>query len=993
MDDILQTPHYQYSSTDYGSLMTFRIRRILMVCSRYDEFILKEDGMIENEIYREYVDLGLSSPPKFIWANNSADAARMIREDKDIDMVICMYNAADRGIFHLAVKAKEDGIKVPFILLTNFSKETQKRLSAEDMSGIDYRFTWHGSADLILAIVKLIEDSQNAEHDMLQVGVQAIILVEDSVRFYSTYLPALYKIILRQSKEFFKDSLNDWQLKQRKRSRPKILFATNLKDAEALYQKFNGNILGVITDVDFAREPGGEEVEGLGLDFAREVLSSDDRMPVLVQSSREEVEAIANGMGARFLKKYSKTLILQLTDYIIEELCYGDFIFRDNEGNEIGRAGSLKEFEQVLNTIPDDIFLRYTSRNMLSKWFFARGFFDLASTFKKFRRSQFESTQANRQNILNHLHDFLSLTGRGIVAEFDPESYARYIWFARLGNGSLGGKARGLAFLGSIIQQHDLTRKYEDVKISIPRTVVVTTEYFDQFIVENGLQYVIDTETTDEEVLSEFVSSRLPNKLLNELEAYLKTVRAPLAIRSSSKLEDSTYQPFAGVYSTYMIPLVENKDQMLRMLGKAIKSIYASVFFKGSRNYIQTTGNLLSEEKMAVVIQTICGSTHDGFYYPMMSGVARSENFYPIDSEKMEDGVVNVAFGLGKMVVDGGNCLRFVPTRPKKILQLSEPKLALRDTQKEMYGLDLRPGSFKTSVDDSINLVKMPVGQALEHYAFPELVASTFSSANNRLMPGINGDGARIVSFDAILRYSTIPLAKMLKEIMEICKQALMSEVEIEFAVDPVDINGERTYQMKLLQVRPAGEYGNNTQDVAETMASITKPVVCTDKALGCGCIRDMKYLVLVDPEKFNSSNTVAMASAIERINASIHAEGAGYALIGPGRWGSSDPWLGIPVAWSNISEARVIVEYSIPGFQIEPSQGTHFFQNLTSLGVGYLTADTVNNPESIDFDALRAFEDVSENYPECGDLVKIYLLPEDFTAVIDRSTGKAVMG
>ena len=982
----------ELKTTDYASLLKFRIRKILMICSNYDAFILEEDGQIETQIYREYIDLNLSNPPRFVWSKTSAEAEGIIGHNDDIDMVICMYNAGDKDVFSFAGKLKEKRPDIPFVLLTHFSKEIYKNISMHDTSSVDYVFSWHGNTELIVAIIKLFEDLANADDDILKVGVQAILLVEDSVRYYSTYLPELYKLVLKQSAEFLKDTFNEQHRKVRKRSRPKILLATNYEDAMKMYQKYKHNLLGVISDVGFVLHkgdsPDSEKLDA-GIDLVRTIKADDPNMPVLLQSSQDTVADIARSLGVGFLRKYSKTLMLQLTEYIRDEFGFGDFVFRDASRVEYGRAANLRELENIINDIPDNVLLYNTSRDKLSKWFFSRGLFTLAQSFKAVQDSHFSSIKDLREYVIQQIHDYHVLTGRGIIAHFDKDTYEQYIWFARMGDGSLGGKARGLAFLNSLVQKYGLSKKYSNVKISIPRTVVVATDYFNQFIIENDLQYVIDSDISDDEILSDFVASRLPAALIEELKVFIGTVSSPLAVRSSSKLEDSNYQPFAGVYSTYMIPLIENRGQMQRMLEKAIKSVYASVFFNGSRAYLQTTGNLLSEEQMAVVIQSICGTQHGGYYYPMLSGVARSVNFYPIGGEKPQDGIVNLAFGLGKTVVEGGNTLRFSPKYPRKILQLSDPKLALRDTQKMMYALDLRPGAFKISRNDSINLVHKPVSEMLETFTYPETVASTYRISDNRIVPGVTEQGTRIISFDAILKYGKFPLAQILKDLMEICRNELMSDVEIEFAADIIpDSNGNECV-LKILQVRPISEFtSDSSQDMGTVRAEMTKCIVSSDKALGCGMIEGMKHIVYVPAERFDSAHTRDIARELSEINARMRAAGQNYLLIGPGRWGSSDPWLGIPVMWSDISEARMIVECAIPGFRIEPSQGTHFFQNITSLGVGYLNIDTVINPESLDTEALSSLP-----VEEMTDYVTVYGTPSDIIAYIDRNTSEAVAG
>ena len=982
----------ELKGTDYKSLIKFRVRKILMICSYYDAYILEEDGQIESQIYREYIDLNLSNPPQFVWVQTSAQAREMLNTVVGIDMVMCLYNVGDKEIFSLASELKQEGRSLPFVLLTHFSKEVYRRLALQDTSGIDYMFTWHGNADLIVAIIKLFEDIKNADNDILEVGVQAILLVEDSVRYYSTYLPELYKMLIKQSAEFLKETLNIQQKKLRKRSRPKILLATNLDDAMALYSKYKDNLLGVISDVGFTVHKGDkaeDEKLDAGIDLVKHIREDNPTMPILLQTSQDSISVEAEQLGVGFLRKYSKTLMLQLSDYIRDEFGFGDFVFRDANRREYGSASNLKELEYMMRNVPDDVLLYNTSKDMFSKWFLARGLFTLGAKFKDAKLTHFETVDAMRDYISQQIHDFHALMGRGVIAHFDTEAYGRHIWFARMGEGSLGGKARGLAFLNSMVYKHKLADKYENVKISIPRTVVIATDYFDQFILENDLQYVIDSDVTDEEILSEFVAARLPEKLVEQLREYVKTARSPFAVRSSSKLEDSSYQPFAGVYSTYMVPLVENKDQMLRMLGKAIKSVYASVFYAGSRTYIQTTGNLLSEEKMAVVVQSICGSEHDGLYYPMMSGVARSVNFYPIGNEKPEDGIVNLAFGLGKTVVDGGNTLRFSPKFPKKILQLSDPKLALRDTQKQLFALDMRAGSFKISRNEGVNLANPKVAEVLPSFPHPELVASTFSLENNRMVPGISATGPRIISFDSILKYGRYPVAQILTDVMQICREAMMCDIEIEFAADIKNRKNGQELVIKLLQVRPVAEFGDEKgMSIEKAEEMIANKLVTSTKALGSGFFDGMTHIISVPSKTFDSSRTREMAAEIAELNNKLKEEGASYLLVGPGRWGSSDPWLGIPVVWSDISEAKMIVETAIPGYRIEPSQGTHFFQNITSLGVGYLTIDTVYGDGTVDEEAFAGLECIHD-----GQFVKLYKAPEGLSGFIDRQSNKSIIG
>ena len=975
-----------FRNTHFSSLIKFRINRILMICSNYDAFIMEEDGKIESQVYKEYVGLNMSNPPTFVWVESAAAARQTLENEPDIDMIICMYNEIDKDIFPLAADLKAEGKQIPFVLLMHYSKQIRKKVMSQTDSGVDFVFSWHGNADLILAIIKLFEDKRNADYDILETGVQAIMLVEDSIRYYSTYLPELYKLILKQSNEFLKETLNEDQQKNRKRSRPKILLATCYDEAYATYEKYRNHFLGIISDVGMVvhkGDPPKTEKLDAGIDLVHHIRQDDPMMPILLQSSQVSVADVAKRLNVGFLKKYSRTLFLQLSDYIKEEFGFGDFVFRDGKGVVYGRAANLQELEEVIKHVPDNILVSNTSKNMFSKWFFARGLFTLAN---KFRLEHHDDASEAREFLIKEVQAYHKAMGRGIIAEFSNGNYDRYISFARMGDGSLGGKARGLAFLNRLIEKHSLTDRYDNISISIPRSIVISTEYFDEFILENGLQYVIDSELSDDEILSEFVASRLPEGLISGLKTYLKTVDTPLAVRSSSKLEDSNYQPFAGVYSTYMIPHVDNKDMMLRILDKAIKSVYASVFYNGSRTYIQTTGNLQSEEKMAVVIQNICGSEHNGLYYPLISGVGRSVNFYPIGGERMEDGIVNVVFGLGKSVVEGGKTLRFSPEFPKKILQLSQPYLAMRDSQKMMFALDLRPGAFKISRNEGVNLAHIPVTEVIPDYANSNLVFSTYSAVDSRIVPGVEESGARIVSFDAILKYGKYPLAKALSEIMDICRKELLCEVEIEFAAD-VAPSGKLS--LKLLQVRPISSYSTEQEvNFDELKASLGTLFLESGKALGNGFVNDVSHIVYIAPDKFNSLSTREIAAELAEINNTFKSRNEGYILIGPGRWGSSDPNLGIPVIWSDISEAKMIVEYSMPGFQVEPSQGTHFFQNITSLGVGYLSIDTVAGDGNVDFDALGELD--SEQTMKYAVVLHT---EEPITAYIERNTNRALAG
>ena len=909
------------------TLMAKRIRRILLVCNNYDNFSLEEDGRLDMRISREYSELNLSGPPVFERVSTTREALRRAEAGDRWDLVITMYNVGEVDVFDFAVRMKVLSPETPVVLLTSFSREVWRQLESRDRSCMDYIFNWNGSTDLIIAIIKLLEDSMNAPSDILEGGVQAILLVEDSVRYYSTYLPLLYKLVLQQNSDSILDAVNEDQQIFRKRARPKILMATNYDDAVALYQKYKENLLGVISDIGFVLhrydKPANEKLDA-GVDLCRLIRKEIPKMPILMQSSQESMRSVAESIGAGFLMKRSKTLTHELGEYIGREFGFGDFVVTNARGRETARAHNLQGAEQIIATIPEPQLTKMRSKNYVSRWLLARGIFKEGNALKN---GQFNDTEDFRAKAVAAIHSYRIAQNLGVVARFDPATFNDTVWFSRFGEGSMGGKARGLAFLNQILQKHKLYHKWEDVHVMVPRTLVIATEYFDRFILENGLQYVINSDIQDSEILSEFVSSNLPMELTEALRSFIRVVRTPLAVRSSSKLEDSYYQPFAGVYSTYMIPAVENEDQQLRLLSKAIKSVYASVYFAPSRGYITATGNVISEEKMAIIIQEICGSEQDGCFFPTISGVGRSVNFYPIGHERAEEGIAKIAYGLGKAVVDGEQVLRFSPEYPRHVLQTSTPELAMRDTQQVMYALDLQPERFKTSLDDAVNLCRIPITECGRFPSFSKVV-STYDYQNQRMVDSPIPEGPKFVSFAHILRYGTFPLAPIVKELLEVCTAEMKSSVEIEFAAEP------STGLFNALQIRPISSDSLKSEVDWRTIDT-EGAFVNSSSALGTGWIEGIKDIIYLKADVFDKMKTQEMAAELRELNARMRTEGRQYILIGYGRWGSSIPTLGVPVVWSDISETKVLVECSLPDFRVDPSQGTHFFQNLTSFNAG----------------------------------------------------------
>ncbi|MBR5808241.1 MAG: phosphoenolpyruvate synthase [Alistipes sp.] len=972
---------------DYGSLMSARIRRILLVCDSYDSYALEEDGRIEARIQREYIELNLSNPPAISRVETPTEALALVESGEKFDLVMTMYNVGNIDVFSFAEQMKVLQPTTPIVLLTNTTKEIHRRISENRTTAIDKIFCWNNSTDLIIAIIKLLEDSLNADHDILEVGVQAILLVEDSIRYYSTYLPALYKLVLQQNIASVRDALNENQQIMRKRARPKILMATNYDDAVALYERYKQNLLGVISDIGFVLhkndDPCMEKLDA-GIDLCNLIRDDNPEMPFLMQSSQASMRSVAEELGVGFIVKNSKTLLLELSEYISRACAFGDFVLTDPFSHEeVARAHDLYGLERLLHTVSDEILYRVVSTTYLSKWLFARGIFSLGNSFRALTMNEFSDLAEVRAFLTDSIRDYRIKQGLGVVARFSTETYNDAIWFSKLGNGSLGGKARGLAFMNHILQKYNLYNKWEGVRVLVPRTFVITTEYFDRFIIENGLQYVINADVSDAEILSEFVASILPQDLMDALRVFIRHVRKPLAIRSSSKLEDSYYQPFAGIYSTYMIPHTENEDQELRLLSKAIKSVYASVYFASSRAYIAATANVISEEKMAIVIEEVCGSEDQGYYFPTLSGVARSLNYYPIGYERAEDGIAKVAFGLGKAVVDGEQVLRFSPKYPQNILQTSVPALAMRDTQQVMYALNLQPDKFKTSLDDAVNLEKIKIADC-GSFRNIKHVASTWDMQNMRMTDSSLVEGIKVITFAHILKYNTFPLAEILVELLAIAEREMKCCVEIEFAAN-LD-RGDKLNIFNVLQIRPIAE-GAAGAAVDWSKVDTSDALIYSESALGTGAVNGVCDVVYLREENFNPASTEKIAEEVTRLNAKMREEGRGYVLVGFGRWGSSNPWLGVPVKWSDISEAKVIVECGLDNFRIEPSQGTHFFQNLTSFGVGYITVNPYINDGSLDFDKLNAMPATYES-----DFVRCVRFDNPLEICIDGVGNKALV-
>ena len=930
--------------TAFQNLMQRRIHNVLLIASPYDAFMMEEDGRVEEQLYFEYTSLNLSSPPRVNQASSYAEAYECL-ESKHYDLIIAMPGMDIGETFREAKNIKERYTGIPFVVLTPFSREVSRRLSNEDFSGVDYVFSWLGNVDLLLAIIKLLEDKMNADNDVLEVGLQTILLVEDSIRFYSSVLPHLYKFLLKQSLTFSTEALNEHEQMLRMRGRPKVMLARTYEEAEALYSKYQDKILGIISDISFNHN--GEKDKSAGIRLAKYIKEKDPYVPIILESSESENAVLADKLGVSFIDKNSKKFPVDLGNAIYNNFGFGALIIRNPQtGEEVMRINNLKDFQYKVFDIPAESLLYHASRNDISRWLYSRAIFPIAEIIQAHRFRNIEEAPEVKKLFFNLIVKYRKMKNRGVVAIFKKERFDHYSNFARIGQGSLGGKGRGLAFIDSIIKKYPICDNFGGATLSIPRTIVLCTDIFDEFMEENNLYPTALSDIPDEQILSAFLEANLPRYLKEDFFALFEVVDKPLAIRSSSLLEDSHYQPFAGIYSTYMIPRLNDKYEMMRLLCDAIKSVYASVFFADSKAYMTATSNLIDQEKMAIIIQEVVGEEHDGCYYPSFSGVGRSLNYYPINDEQPEDGVAEIAVGLGKYIVDGGLALRFSPRHPDKVLQTSTLDLALRDTQTQFYALDMSDMTDKFSTNDGDNIKHIRIQDAAKNGSLKYMV-STYDPQDQIIRDSDYGAGRKVVTFANVLSHRVFPLAEVVDFMLSEGEIEMRRPVEIEFAGN-ININGDSKGSVYWLQIRPIVDRKEMLDEkIMET--DNNDLILKSNTALGHGTMDNVRDVVYVKTKNFSSSNNQLIAREIEKINRTFTEKGDGYILIGPGRWGSSDPSLGIPVKWPHISSARLITEASLPNYRIEPSQGTHFFQNLTSFGVGYFTIDTRDNDSVYD--------------------------------------------
>ncbi len=964
---------FYLKDVSFVNLMTRRIFNILIVANPYDAFMLEDDGRIDEKLFDEYSELGMRYPPTFTQVSTTEEAEEVLKTT-DIDLIICMPGNADNDAFAVARDIKQLASHIPCVVLTPFSHGITKRIENEDMSIFDYVFCWLGNTNLILSIIKLIEDKMNIEHDIKEAGVQMILLVEDNIRFYSSVLPNLYNYILAQSKNFSTEALNPHAAAQRKRGRPKVVLATNYEEAMFWYEKYHDNVLGVISDTRFPMKivPGRlshvEEGDAeAGLKLLREIRRRDEYVPLILQSSEIANKEKAEAEHFLFVDKNSKKMNVDLRQLIEEHMGFGDFVFRDPKTKEeVARVSTLKELQDNIFKIPNDSMLYHISRNHMSRWLCARAIFPVSQFLKTVTWHKLQDVDAHRQIIFDAIVQYRRMKNIGIVAVFDRLKFDRYAHFARIGEGSLGGKGRGLAFLDNIIKRHPELNQYENASVSIPKTVVLCTDFFDEFMDNNNLWSIALSDASDEVILEHFLKAQLPDSLIADFFTFFDAVKSPIAVRSSSLLEDSHYQPFAGIYSTYMIPYLEDKYEMLRMLACAIKGVYASVYYKDSKAYMTATSNVIDQEKMAVILQEVVGHQYGDHYYPTFSGVLRSLNYYPIGDETAEEGIASLALGLGKYIVDGGQTLRVSPYHPNQVLQTSEMETALNETQTRFYALDMSLVGDDFKVDDGFNIKSLRVKEADKDGSLNG-IASTYDPYDQVIRDGIYEGGRKVISFCGVLQHGIFPLPEILQMAQKYGSEEMRRPVEIEFACNLGDRRQETGGRSQmggdfyLLQIRPIVD---SKQVLDEDLAAIADEqcLLRSHSSLGHGITEDVVDVVYVKTDDdFTAANNPQIADEIEQINRQFLNADKNYILIGPGRWGSSDYWLGIPVKWSHISAARVIVETGLKNYHVDPSQGTHFFQNLTSFGVGYFNINTYTGDGIFQKELLDAMPAVEE--------------------------------
>ncbi len=960
--------HTEHLETEdiYGSriksfqkLMRFKVRDILLVASMYDQYLFEEDGRLYELIRQEFQVLNLSHPPEITHVTRGEEALDLLNSGEKYDLIITTLHIEDIHVIQFAQKIKQSGIDIPIILLSYDNREKKEIMTNYDTSIFDRIFIWNGDYRLLVAIIKYVEDKLNVRNDTATVGVQVIILVEDDVGFYSSYLPLLYTQILNQSQRLISEGINLTHKFLRMRARPKILLCSTYEEAWSYFQKYEDYVLGIISDVDFLQ--GGVKDQYAGFKFAEEVRKRKDDIPLLLQSGDVSAAETASKIGAVFLQKGSPTLLHDLNNFVMTHFGFGDFIFRTPDGTEVGRATNLKQLEEMITIVPDECILFHAKRNHFSNWLKARTEFWLAHKLRPQKVEDYPNVGALRKDIIIALRTYQEWRQRGVITEFSKATFDPRNTFARIGTGSIGGKARGLGFINNLINDYNIRNKFEGVEISVPSAVVIATDVFDRFLYENKLDKFVLEVDNDEELLTRFLDAPFfPPEIIYRLIDFLDIAREPLAVRSSSLLEDSQYQPFAGVYQTYMLPNKNpDPDKRLQELLDSIKLVYASTYTKSAKEYMKATPYRLEEEKMAVVIQKMVGSAHNERFYPEFAGVAKSYNFYPVPPQKSEDGIVQVALGLGYTVVEGRNSVRFCPKYPRHMLQFFSTKETIRNAQQGYLALDLNETFSHENHETPDVMIKYYDLETAEKDNTLYYVGSTYSQEDDVVYDGVSRQGRRVVTFTPVLKHRIFPLPEILDMILDMGTWGMGTQVEIEFAVN-MNTPPNAPKEFALLQIRPL--VMSLEFEELDVEQFVRNNLICqSNQVLGNGAIQNIYDVIVVDNDKYERAKSKETAREVSELNSKLRLENRPYALIGLGRWGSMDPWLGIPVTWDQISGAAVIVESGFKDIDVTPSQGSHFFQNITSFRIGYFTVNASHNLGFIDWDWLKSQQAIHE--------------------------------
>lgn len=942
----------------FENLMPFRVQNILLVSSLYDSFILREDGRLNELLIDESLELNLRQIPNITHVSSCAEAVELAKANPQFNLIVTNLAVGDMNASQLAREVRRAGLDVPVVVLGYDYREIKNFVARNPVTDIERVFLWQGTARILIAIVKYVEDKRNVLHDTRAMGVPVLLVVEDNIRYYSSFLPVIYTELIKQSRRVIQEGINVAHKLVRMQARPKILLSSSFEDASQLVQQYREYIFGVVSDVEFPWE--GKLNPAAGFELARIVRSLTPDVPVVLQTSRTEFRPRAHAEGYSFLRKRSPTLLKDLRRILTDQFGFGDFVFRMPDSREVARARDMTELEECLQTVPADSLMFHAQRNHFSHWLMARTEFALAAKLRPRQVSDFNGPEHLRHDLIESINDYRCEQNEVLIGDFRPDTFKpSQSSFLRIGSGSLGGKARGLAFVRHLLRTRRIAKRFPGVRITVPPAVVIATEVFDQFLAENNLGDFALHCDDDSEIQQRFLDSSLPVPLHESLKAFLDEVRYPLAVRSSSLLEDSQYQPFTGVYETFMLGNQGNPQTRLEELSEAIKRVYASTFSQHAKAYVRATPYRLEEEKMAVILQQVVGTLHGQRFYPDFSGVVRSYNFYPVPPMTFDDGIAAVALGLGRTVVDGGKCLMFCPRYPRNLLQFSSVDDILANTQTEFCALEL-DGMPHGGGPGHLREARFGLDIA-EKDGTLHAVGSTYSADNQAVYDGLSRPGARVVTFAPMLKLGLFPLAPILELLVRAGEDALGNPVEIEFAVRLP--RGEEPADFGFLQIRPL-TLARDHQELAIDDIDAAQVLCRSTKVLGNGRIENLHDIVVVDSQRFERSRSQEVAKAVAHFNASINAENRPYLLIGVGRWGSNDPWLGIPVEWDEISGARAIVEAGFRDFRITPSQGSHFFQNLTAFQVGYFTVNPDAGEGSIDWDWLAAQSALEER--EC---------------------------